>query len=677
MKKGYIGVGFMLFFAILWVYFPLFTGNSILKWDATAIYLPWKRFICNAIFSENLPLWNPFMGLGFPQMMDVGTWYPISWIFGIGGYGLYSLSAEYLFHVWFGAMGIYFLLRYWKFDFLLSCVLAIVFLFNGFFIGNAQHVGWIVGAAWLPWIFWSFLRWESTFRSRNAGLLLVVFLGLQFTGGYPGLFVFTFYFLWFWYVVSRCKKIENRWVWESRIDWRNPFNTEMGTIAWWQIWLLFLAITMPAWVGLALNLGEITRAQGLGAADQNYGSFPSVGLIGVLNPEWFNHWIAKGNGSVSLAAAQTDISMMNAYLNGLLVISSMVVLFVGYRKNWFHESDRKFLLISGTIMLFFFLISMGGELPLRSGLNKILPGLGYFRFPALTRIFALIALLLFTAKLMQILINQWGSKSENKSIAVYVLLALIVQQSLTVAYSLRSTTVLTTKQNEYIEKSWIKQVEDQLDEKYLKGSTNNLITNKVVFADANVERKSSFLWYNRGVLDAVFSADGYNPYLLVSHKKWLSNPSNQPEISDSLRLFEVDSNQWKVGRIQVISNNEIDVELLQNKVDKSVFKQEDSIVSGQFNQNFHRGWKVQSNLTECVTFDLNETRDGVMQWKLLRNRNNYNISKLHLVFLFQPSLLVAGFPISFKLFVVLGASLFLGILIVLLLDGLFGIKMKN
>lgn len=129
-------------------------------------------------------------------MGDPGTWYPVSW--GVaalfGGYSMGSLHFEYLLHLYLGGLGFYFLLKQFGLArvSLLSC--AIGYMLSGVMIGNAQHLGWVVSAAWLPWVVMYFLRVQQT-PSFRSGLQLALVLFLQLSGGYPGMFIVTIYIL--------------------------------------------------------------------------------------------------------------------------------------------------------------------------------------------------------------------------------------------------------------------------------------------------------------------------------------------------------------------------------------------------------------------------------------------------------------------------------------------------
>jgi hypothetical protein len=131
----------------------LLNGDAHIPWDATALYLTWKYHITECLWNGTLPLWKPYITGGFPQQGDPGTWYPVSWLFSLPGrYSIASMHAEYLFHVWFAGTGAYLLLQRTGVPWGGSIALGVCSRFSGVIVGNARHIGWVVSAAWLPWI---------------------------------------------------------------------------------------------------------------------------------------------------------------------------------------------------------------------------------------------------------------------------------------------------------------------------------------------------------------------------------------------------------------------------------------------------------------------------------------------------------------------------------------------
>ncbi|HOH84803.1 MAG TPA: hypothetical protein PLI16_09350, partial [Bacteroidales bacterium] len=83
-----------------------------LKWDMIDQAYPYRYYIGECLRHGFFPYWLPYQQLGIPVCADPqsGVWYPITWIFGFfAGYILYSLSAEYMLHVFLAAAGFYML----------------------------------------------------------------------------------------------------------------------------------------------------------------------------------------------------------------------------------------------------------------------------------------------------------------------------------------------------------------------------------------------------------------------------------------------------------------------------------------------------------------------------------------------------------------------------------------
>ena len=67
-------------------------------------------------------------------------------------------------------------------------------MLSGFFVSQAQHLGYIVAVAWMPFIFYYALSFTRKPELRS-GLLLAATLSLELSGGYAGYFVTLGYLL--------------------------------------------------------------------------------------------------------------------------------------------------------------------------------------------------------------------------------------------------------------------------------------------------------------------------------------------------------------------------------------------------------------------------------------------------------------------------------------------------
>lgn len=351
---------------------PLVFGLAVMKWDAMDLYLPWKYFVTDTLSHNELPLWNPFINGGFSQMGDPGTWYPVSW--GIaalfGGYSMGSLHFEYLLHLYLGGLGFYFLLKQLGLVRVALLTCATGYMLSGVMIGNAQHIGWVVSAAWLPWILLYFLRVRQSPNFRS-GLQLALVLFLQLSGGYPGMFIVTVYILIGFFIVESVKQIRAKNYAFYRKQW---LFFGVSTV----VFLLMSAVVLIAAFDMA---PLITRGTGLNDRADVWNT-----LEGSFSPEALTSFIYPlATTKNDQAYWGADFSMTNAYFSVLLLLTIFAVLF--------RKDTPKNVKIFFGVGLLFLLISLGQALPVRTW-TTYLPFMDLFRFPSLFRLFALFFFLL-------------------------------------------------------------------------------------------------------------------------------------------------------------------------------------------------------------------------------------------------------------------------------------------
>ncbi len=379
---------------------PLVFGLAVMKWDAMDLYLPWKYFVTDTLSHNQLPLWNPFINGGFSQMGDPGTWYPVSW--GIaalfGGYSMGSLHFEYLLHLYLGGLGFYLLLKQFGLArvAMLSC--AIGYMLSGVMISNAQHIGWVVSAAWLPWVVMYFLRVQQSPNFR-AGLQLALVLFLQLSGGYPGMFIVTLYIIFGFFIVESVKQIRAKNFVHYRKQWL--FFSVSAVL-----FLLMSSVVLLAAFDMA---PLITRGTGLSDRADVWNT-----LEGSLSPQALTSYIYPlATTKNDQAFWGTDFSMTNCYFGVLLLLTILTVLF---RK----DAPKNVKIFFG-IGVLFLLISLGQTLPVRTW-TTYLPFMDLFRFPSLFRLFALFFFLLSAG----FSINHLISSEKLRKHFTFVLVASVV-----------------------------------------------------------------------------------------------------------------------------------------------------------------------------------------------------------------------------------------------------------
>jgi hypothetical protein len=371
--KNYRAFDYLILLIILaFGMWPLLSGAATMKWDAMDIYLPWKYYTTECIRNGYLPLWNPFMNSGFPQMGDVNTWYPLSWIIALfGRYNATSLHFEYLVHLYIAGVGMYKVAQRYSLSRPTGIVLASSYMLSGFFISNAQHVGWLVSAAWFPFIYYYFAQLHTAPRLATAAKLAFSAF-MMFSGGYPGIFISTFYIVLaitgytiFRFVVRKEFYQLKRWMLFASLS------------------AVFFMLLSAVVILCSLDLSRhVIRGGGLPFDNSAWGV-----LTGSLPPRAVLTFLFPYGATINNADFwKTDFSIINCYMG---LIPLLLVSFAVFRKEIPHKA-RIFIVVG----VLFMLTAFAQEIPIRKWLYMYLPFMNLFRFSALFRIFAIFFFLL-------------------------------------------------------------------------------------------------------------------------------------------------------------------------------------------------------------------------------------------------------------------------------------------
>ncbi len=180
---------------LLWGLLPVLLGRHWLGLDLLRMDLggmcEWK----NLLFSGQ-PLWvAPHLGLGAPFAFDPlqGVFYPPKWLyFWLPGYLATDLHVAFHFAV--AASGMTALGRSFGLGRASAGWLGLCYLFSGTLIDLARHSPYLIGGAWLPWV-WASARFVARGRGslrRRSSIGLVSSLALMLLGGDAFTFVWGF-----------------------------------------------------------------------------------------------------------------------------------------------------------------------------------------------------------------------------------------------------------------------------------------------------------------------------------------------------------------------------------------------------------------------------------------------------------------------------------------------------
>ncbi|GET20464.1 YfhO family protein [Prolixibacter denitrificans] len=368
----------ILLVAVLSAFWQVAFFRNTLKWDALDISFPWRFIITATAWHGELPLWNPFQFLGFSQHSDPQTWYPIFWLFALAGkYTLYSLSLEFLLHIFLAGWGMFRLSRSRGLLPEVALFCSIGYMLSGFFVGNAQHLGWIVSGTWLPFVLEAYLLFLKKGKPRHLALT-VLYLFFLFTGGYLAFFVTTVYILIGIFLWRTYREIRNKKFARLASQWKNHL----------LLGVLFAAVSAVVWVSLLDLIPAMHRGNGISLERALSVPFYPIDLLSLFFPAAQNYsrtfWIG-------------DQSMINVYLGILPMMLFVAWIFAKGKKRteWWYFAAA----------IFFLAVSLGQGLPLRTWLYYALPLFNYFRIPALFRLFFVFFSLLLAGSLLNRLIK--------------------------------------------------------------------------------------------------------------------------------------------------------------------------------------------------------------------------------------------------------------------------------
>ena len=173
----------------LYVFWSHYAGSMAFPWDFLGGYhaqsFAWYR---DGSFFDP-PKWLPWSDAGFPAYwaLQSGAFYiPVQFMDWLGlPYSIVNAVRLQSFHVFIGSLGLFVLLRSFRFPTLLALAGALGYQMSVGFYSNQQHVDIIRAYALFPWLFWLFS--SHVILKNPLYVILATFVLFQFLiGAYPG-----------------------------------------------------------------------------------------------------------------------------------------------------------------------------------------------------------------------------------------------------------------------------------------------------------------------------------------------------------------------------------------------------------------------------------------------------------------------------------------------------------
>jgi len=383
------------------VFWPFTLQLFTLKNDALTYYYPIRTLISDAIRNAELPLWTPFINMGYPLHADMqsGAWNPVIWIFAfLSNYSLAAFHYEFLFYIAFAGVGFYFLCRNMGCSRPVAFCMGFAFQFCGFIVDSVQFFNCISSACYLPFVFLFFRRMLLNFRKRDAASF-AIFMFLLFTGGYPSIFIILSYVLLTFGIFSVI-------VAEQRggfIKTRTPVLIIAA--------LIFALLSLPAIISFVQHLPTIERG----------GRQPlSIVLENSMNPSTSLSMLVPFATTAGDTWLDSSILMRSIYIG---IVPLVFLVFIFFRKKLLREREIQFFLVAAAVLLG---LAWGEYFFLRTLAYHVLPLMDSFRHPALFRLFAIFFLLLIAARGMQYWITHQQLSNVVLKKIIYCILGFLI-----------------------------------------------------------------------------------------------------------------------------------------------------------------------------------------------------------------------------------------------------------
>lgn len=362
-------------------YWPLTFGIFSAKNDNITPFLPIRFHISEALQNFHLPLWSPYMYLGYPIHGDMqgGAWNPVVWLISFfGRYNVTSLHREILISIFIAGAAMYRLLGVKGLTSTSKLIGAGCYLMCGYITDVAgSNLPFLWAASYIPFVLAYYYHLLTT-PSLKYALKTAIALCLLLVSAYPSFFIMTIYIL-----AAGCLVVTVKYLLS-----KNYFFLKNILISNAIAVLAFLALGAVAIFSYLHILPFYSRGNGVTLSDAMVNSFhPSSSLsfilpsVPVKNPSSFS----------------TDLISRNSYFNCFLLV--FLLCYIRMKKT---------LLLNFTLtgVVFFYLFSLGSYTPLRALCYKLLPLMDTFRHPSNARLFVIIGSIVAGIILLECFIRQ-------------------------------------------------------------------------------------------------------------------------------------------------------------------------------------------------------------------------------------------------------------------------------
>ncbi len=349
----------------------LLTGQAQEKWDGAGLCAPFYSLLADFTRAGKLLYWNPWLAGGSPDfaVAGAGTFSPdLLLAAAITGPGAQAYVYYWL-ALWLtGGLGMLLLARHLHAPVWGGLIIALGFVFSGYYTGHAEHSSVLYAYTVLPFLIWR-LDVAITQRKLLAALQAGALWGMSGLGGYPALTFFTVPLIVAWAI--------GRYLQTEKTERAATFSYAGLSVV--IVGVVGVAIFSPSYTSAVYEgRGYSERSQPL---HRNYAlesnalepgalaTLSSPALVTIPLKEFYD-------GKRNLWST-TDLSSLNLYTGALTLLLALVALTGKTERRW-----RWYLCVIALLAL---ASALSAALPLRGWLYDLLPPTRYFRHSSMLR----------------------------------------------------------------------------------------------------------------------------------------------------------------------------------------------------------------------------------------------------------------------------------------------------
>ncbi|MCE5208691.1 MAG: YfhO family protein [Chloroflexi bacterium] len=398
----------IIFFPLVLFSTAIFGGKALFWGTPTLQFVPWHSLAIEILKSGNLPLWNPFNGMGAPLAANYQSalFYPPNWLAllagWVGGDGMLAWMHTLLISlhlIWMG-FGMARLVGYLGYGRMSQLISGLAFSLSGYFVARAGFFSMIWAAAWLPWILYaasriSFPGQRTVWQNNNRfNVELAIFMGMQLLAGHAQLTWYTWILLFGWLTFGGWGI--NRWN-GVLVSWKKAFLPGL------------LALGIAA-VQLFITAEYLIFSQRSTTVDfetaMTYSLWPWR-LLGFLLPDFFGN---PGSGNYWGYASFWEDAVYIGVLPFILALFTLPKLWKKSTENGRDFSEQNLIRFLWFFALISVIMALGKNTPVFPFLFRFIPTFDMFNSPARYMIWAVFCL----AFLAGIGYEYWKRPKEKK-----------------------------------------------------------------------------------------------------------------------------------------------------------------------------------------------------------------------------------------------------------------------